>query len=368
MALSWMLLTFGVFVIISIVFNYLFLRWTRTLGTKDLAPAEELRWSAAYKPAIGGISFYIIFLISYAVYLFFHNPDLRTQDEMFHLGILVTVTIGFFTGLADDAFNTVPWLKLVAQIICGIILLLFDIKIEFFESYIPDALLTIFWTVAVMNAINMLDNMDGITSIVSIFILITAGIIADSVFVNNLFFTFICGGAVAALTGFLFFNWHPSKIFMGDTGSQMLGALLASVGILFFWNNAFVDAAHSWYSKVVVVTTTFIIPIADSLTVTANRILSKKSPFVGGKDHTTHHLSYAGLNDKQVAWVMIIISTISLAFIVLLKRTDQAERNIIFSILFIYCLSVIGFLYSTTRWKKSRSVYLSKQSNPTSIK
>ena len=222
---------FGVFAVISMLFNFLFLKWTRTLGTKNLAPSEEERWSAAYKPAIGGISFYIIFLVSYVVYLFIHNPELHPAEEISHLGLLIVVTLGFFTGLADDAFNTLPWLKFSSQLTCGILLLLFDIRIEFFELTWTDSLLTIFWTVAVMNSINMLDNMDGITTVVSIFILLAAAVSEDPFAHYNFFYTFICGGTIAALAGFLVFNWHPSKIFMGDTGSLSLGGIIAVFAI-----------------------------------------------------------------------------------------------------------------------------------------
>ncbi|MEX2597426.1 MAG: MraY family glycosyltransferase [Salibacteraceae bacterium] len=363
MPLTTLLLIFVTLVTFSALFNYLFLRWTRTLGTKNLAPAEELRWSESYKPAIGGISFYIIFLVSYAIYLFFQNPDLGESEEMTHFGLLIAVTVGFFTGLADDAFNTVPWLKLAAQIGCGVLLLMFDLNIVFFEHEVLDAFLTIFWTVGMMNSINMLDNMDGITSIVSIFILLAASIVSEPLQSTNLFYTFICGGVLAALIGFLFFNWYPSKVFMGDTGSQMLGALLAAIGVLFFWNNPDISANHTWYSKLAIVGSAFVIPIADSITVTINRIRRGQSPLVGGKDHTTHHLSYAGLNDIQVAMVMILISSISVTFISALSYIDEANKTAFFSFQLLYVALVIVFLYSSTWWSKSRSVFEKTQLN-----
>lgn len=346
-------------VAISTLFNYLFLKWTRTLGMKNLGVPEELRWSASYKPAIGGISFYIVFLISYLIYLFVTNPDLTAMEEKTHLGILIVVTIGFFTGLTDDAFNTVPWLKFSAQFACGLLLILFDLKINFFEVFWMDGVLTIFWTIAVMNSINMLDNMDGITTVVSITILAAAALCALPITDGSLFYTFICGGTVAALIGFLIFNWHPSKMFMGDTGSQMLGAMLAAVGIIFFWNNTNITADHSWWSKLAIVITAFVIPIADSLTVTINRIRRGQSPFVGGRDHTTHHLSYAGLTDRQVAGVMVIISLISLGFMAMLRYIPEYERNAYFLLLYAFSVITIVFLFSTTFWKKSRSVFRS---------
>ena len=352
-----LIIIFLFFALISGLFNFLFLRWTRTLGTQNQGPAEQERWSASYNPAIGGISFYIIFLVSYVVYLFIHNPEFHTNEEISHLGILIVVTLGFFTGLADDAFNTLPWLKFSAQVACGVLLLLFDVQIEFFELYWADALLTIFWTVAVMNSINMLDNMDGITTVVSIFILLAAAISENPLADYNFFYTFICGGTVAALVGFLFFNWNPSRIFMGDTGSQMIGALLAAIGVLFFWNNEYVITDHTWHSKLAIVAAAFVIPIGDSLTVTINRMSRGQSPFVGGRDHTTHHLSSAGLNDKQVGYVMIGISVLSVTLIGFLRFVEPEYQWMYQSFLLVYAVLVIGFLYSTTQWKRSKKAF-----------
>ena len=279
------------------------------------------------------------------------------KEELTHLGVLIVVTLGFFTGLADDAFNTVRWLKLSAQIACGIIMLLFDVRIEFFENIYLDPFLTIFWTVAVMNSINMLDNMDGITTIVSIFILLAAAIGSGLNLSSNFFYTFICGGTVSALAGFLLFNWHPSKIFMGDTGSQMIGALLAAIGIIFFWNNELIDTQHTWYSKLALVITAFVIPIADSLTVTINRMRRGQSPFVGGKDHTTHHLSFYGFNNTQIIFIYSGIAFLSSLIAIALYRFGSTWSINYFLFYLIYILTIFFSLYITTQQHKELRKY-----------
>jgi UDP-GlcNAc:undecaprenyl-phosphate/decaprenyl-phosphate GlcNAc-1-phosphate transferase len=349
-----------VFTLISLIFNYLILKWTKTLGAKNAANVGEIRWSDSYKPAIGGVSFFIVFLIAYLVYLFAYRPSLSLTEETQHLGILIAITIGFFTGLADDAYNTVPWLKLVAQITTGFVLIYTGVVIDFFGIELADAILTIFWTVAVMNSINMLDNMDGVTASVSVFILFSAALTAYPLTDNNLFYTFVCGGTAAAIVGFLYFNWNPSKMFMGDTGSQMLGALLAAIGILFFWNNENVIETGAWWQKIAIVAVAFAVPIGDSLTVTINRIKRGQSPLVGGRDHTTHHLSFAGLSDRNVALVMVGFSLISSTLIGLLSLSESLQHTGYYIVLICYAVAVIGFLYSTTVWKKSRQVYLEK--------
>lgn len=151
---------------------------------------------------------------------------------------------------------------------------------------------------------------------------------------------------------------------MGDTGSQMIGALLAAVGVLFFWNNDYVIVEHTWYSKLAIVATAFVIPIGDSLTVTINRMRRGQSPFAGGRDHTTHHLSYAGLDDRQVGLVMLGISALSTILIGAIRFIDHDRQSLFFGVLLIYAILVIAFLYSTTRWKKARSLFESKHLNP----
>jgi len=342
--------------VLSSVLNFVLLKWTKTLGRKNEVNQSEIRWSDDYKPAIGGISFFIVFLIAYLAY-FFLFEDRSQSPSSVELAMIAIVTLGFFTGLVDDAFNTVPWLKFVAQLTCGLILIITDIQIDFFGNYYLDAALTVFWTISVMNSINMLDNMDGITTIASIGILISAGVCALPLDISSIFFTLICGGTVAALFGFMIFNWHPAKMFMGDTGSQLLGALLAGVGVIFFWNNENLIIGHHWYSKAAIVLTAFVIPIADSMTVTINRIRRGQSPFVGGRDHTTHHLSHAGLTDKQVGFVYIIIALCSIVLISTLNLLGQEHLEMYVGALYLFSILCIIFLYSTTHWKKSKEKF-----------
>lgn len=354
---SLILLFLGLF-ILSAGLNFLLLRWTRTLGRKNEVNSNEIRWSDDYKPAIGGISFFIIFLIAYLAYFILYKPvsDASITTE---IGIITAVALGFFTGLVDDAFNTVPWLKFAAQLTCGAVFLLSDIYINFFGIYLLDAPLTIFWTAAVMNSLNMLDNMDGIATLTTISILVAAGLCALPLNISSIFFTLVCGGTVAALLGFMIFNWHPAKMFMGDTGSQLLGALLAGVGIIFFWNNENLIVGHHWYSKIAIVLVAFVIPIGDSLTVTINRMMRGQSPFVGGRDHTTHHLSYAGLSDNKVALVYIVISIVSLALISVLNTLGEEYLLVITAAFYTFSILTIGFLYSTTQWRKPKEIFQS---------
>ena len=294
----------------SVLINGIFLKFVRTLGIRN--PNEAvIRWSSQVKPALGGISFFIIFLLSITLYPYLFS-NFQGIDRSF-TGIIIATTVGFLMGLADDAYNTRPLLKLLTQFSCSLILIYTNNYINLFESNYLNYGLTIVWVIGLMNSINMLDNMDGITTTVSICITIAfLVILVINKDPNDINVTVVIG-LLASLLGFLYFNWNPSKMFMGDTGSQYLGVLLAALSINILWNPSPSPSPDevSISRQFLIPLITFIIPIVDTTTVVINRLSKGNSPFIGGKDHTTHHLSYAGLSDRMVAIVIGSISLIS---------------------------------------------------------
>jgi UDP-GlcNAc:undecaprenyl-phosphate GlcNAc-1-phosphate transferase len=336
-------------IILAFLLNVLFLRFSRTMGIRNTT--EHTRWSSMQKPAVGGISFFVLFLLSIACYTVFFPYSRMPLDKKL-LGLLGTVTLAFIMGLADDAYNTRPFLKLFVQILCGVILIETDQSIQIFDNDVFNNILTIIWVVGIMNSINMLDNMDAISATVSAIILVEALL---TIYINRDFYNvhvIIILGIIGALSGFLFFNWHPSKLFMGDTGSQFLGILLATLGIKYFWNSS--DFGHNtFHSKQVIVTMlAFLVPLCDTTIVIINRVFRKKAPWVGGKDHTTHHLSYLGLTDSQVAMTFAGISLISLMLIFVIQGTivNWSTKHIL--IFGGYILVVFGALFTVTKVSK----------------
>ncbi|MES2838107.1 MAG: MraY family glycosyltransferase [Bacteroidota bacterium] len=311
---------------------------------------NQVRWASASKPALGGISFYIIFLFSVSFVGIVHSADTLIQNKQF-LGILGTVTLAFMIGLADDAYNTRPYLKFSGQLTCGLLLASTGTYIHFFESDLLNYVVSVIWVIGIMNSINMLDNMDGITTNVSIFIIINAIVVLLAVNSFSSPFFLILIGLLGALIGFLYYNWNPSKIYMGDTGSQFLGALLGAVSIIYFWNTPFDLNSKIQLKQIVITALVFVLPIADTSTVVINRLLKKQSPFVGGKDHTTHHLSYLGFSDKQVALIFIAIATLSV-IITFVISVLNIWNTLTVSLSLIYIISVVVGLYLTTKVKR----------------
>ncbi len=303
----------------SFLINWLFLKFSFSMGIRNKNETGQIRWANNVTPAIGGISFFIIFLISISVIGALPRQSTNLLDN--HLiGIIASSCLGFILGLADDAYNTNPLAKFIAQLSCAFILIISDIYINVSGNPAIDFMITIIWVIGLMNSINMLDNMDGITTTISMCIILglIAVVIINGLFLNT-YYLLILVGVLGALSGFLYFNWNPARVYMGDTGSQFLGVFLASTSILFFWNIKEEGSNQLIQLKQFVVPMLFfIVPLIDTTTVTIRRLLRKQSPFIGGKDHITHHLAYMGISDKMVAIILILISLLSLPLVLLL--------------------------------------------------
>jgi UDP-GlcNAc:undecaprenyl-phosphate GlcNAc-1-phosphate transferase len=335
----------------ALLINSIFLTFAKTLGIRN-RDEGVIRWNAA-KPALGGISFFIVFLVSVVSYSIFFDTDGSFPDYQ-ALGMLGSTVMAFLMGLADDAYDTKPLLKFSVQVGCGALLISTGIYIQLFDTELLNYALTILWVVGIMNSINMLDNMDGITSITSAGIIIVAivAILISGDYKNV--DLIICIGVVASLVGFLFHNWHPSKLYMGDTGSQFLGIFLAIIGIKYLWNFETVDGNSEGSRQLILVFIAFALPIIDTTTVVINRLSRKQSPFVGGKDHTTHHLSYLGLSDSQVGLIFLGISAVSgfLCFVIFNFIEEWTHTHTL--IFAAYFLILFAVLFGITKMKKTK--------------
>jgi UDP-GlcNAc:undecaprenyl-phosphate GlcNAc-1-phosphate transferase len=336
-SMLFLLTFFVVCVFFSFLVNWLFLKVSFNLGTRNNGGLQQERWSAHVKPAIGGLSFFIVFLISISIIgvLPRENPLFLDKHLM---GIMAASSLGFILGLADDAYNTNPLVKFIGQLSCAFILILSDVYIRAVGVPAVDFAITVFWVIGLMNSINMLDNMDAITTSVSISIIIglIAVVFAKQLHVNN-FNLIMMVGVLGALVGFLYFNWHPSKMFMGDTGSQFLGVFLAACGIEYFWS--YRDPASNdiiQLRQFVIPMLMFIVPLIDTITVTVRRLLRKQSPFVGGKDHITHMLFYFGFKEHAVAYILIGVSLFSIPLCLALLNNIVEWSSVVTAIAFAY--------------------------------
>ena len=329
---------------LSFMMNWLFLKFSKSLGVRNNDELNQVRWSNDVKPSLGGLSFFLVFLIAIAAAGFIPRGinDLFQNQKM--LGIMAATTLGFIIGLADDSYNTNPLVKFIGQLTCAFILIFTGLYIHATGNHAVDYFITILWVVGLMNSINMLDNMDGITTTTSIVILLAALAFILSTPIAFPALTLVLCGVLASLFGFLIFNWHPAKMYMGDTGSQFLGVFLAAISIFLFWNERNDVSGIIQIKQFVLPLLIFTVPLMDTLTVFIRRLMKKQSPFVGGKDHTTHQLVFFGFSEKQSALILITIGIVSCVFAYSLFA-NWIEWSFLMTILaFVYFFVVFGVM------------------------
>jgi len=345
--------TILVWVFISIYLSYVVGRFLISKSQKftlNKSNQNGVRFGSQTKPIYGGVIFYIVFLLS-IVFSLLISTDVQTIQHLFIF--LLIGTIGFSVGLADDLLSPSPFFKFFGQSLIAIILILLGVETQITNNELINAVVTFVWVIGIMNAINLLDNMDAISGSIStlIFIAVVALLLLSNTI--NFPIVILLAGIIGSLLGFLKFNWNPARMYMGDNGSQFLGAILAVVGIMYFWNNSSVveiNMQKSFWATLLA----FIIPIIDTVTVFINRIARGQSPFVGGRDHTTHHLFYLGLSIKQVAILLDFLTFVSLGLSVyIIKFVD--EWTMVHSLIFGgYSILLFVLIFSTTKISKPK--------------
>lgn len=296
---------------------------------------------------MGGVAFFVAFILGAIAYSIIFYTENIFHNKAF-VGLFGAALLAFIMGLADDAYNTKPYLKLAVQLTCGCILVATDTCITITPYFLFNACITVTWVVLIMNSLNMLDNMDGITGTNALFIL--ASCLASDIILYdwnmNLWTLTLCV-QVGALVGFLYYNIHPSKLFMGDAGSQFIGLFAAFYAVHDLSTVGF-KTNQSPFIGVIIGLLAFTPTLADTLSVVINRLKKGQSPMIGGKDHTTHHLVYAGYSDKQVWHIFLLLSVTSLLVTVFAVYAATWQMTEIVYGLTIYGVAVFIFLYEKT--------------------
>lgn len=332
----------------TVLLNKILLKFSTNLGVRDQS-SIQIRWTATTKPSLGGVAFFVFFLFSFLVYQTF----LRANEDniLEYLTFMLVGSIAFLMGLADDAYNTRPWLKFSIQLFCSALFIISGNYIKTFPNEYLNYFMTLLWVIGLMNSINMLDNMDAITTSVSwgiIATIIALNIVSKS---SSAFYLIISVGVLGSLTGFYYHNWHPSKMYMGDSGSQFLGILLAWLGVKFFWNGLDFYGQPIQMKQFLMAGMLFIAPISDTTTVTINRILRGVSPFTGGRDHTTHAFVYNGWEQRHVPIIFLGITLLSGAIIVFFFNFVKEWNHWYSAFGIFYMLVVFISLFLTTKTK-----------------
>ena len=300
----------------------------RRLGM-EAAPKQD-RWHNRPTALLGGIAIYAAVLAVAAWYLFQTG-----SGSAFTRAILPAGTLLFVIGLIDDIVTLKPYQKLVGQIIAASVIVSAGLVLPWTSYPLFNSAITMFWLIGITNAVNMLDNMDGLA----------AGVSAIAAFF--LAFNFASLGQLgeasvvlilaAALVGFLIYNSHPASIFMGDCGSMFIGFFLASTALL----TTTTGRTRSFLPVIAVPVLTLLIPIFDTTFVTLLRKLSGRAASQGGRDHTSHRLVALGLSDRRAVWLMYSLAAV--AGVLAIRVRAWALHESVFAILgFVIVLTLIG--------------------------
>lgn len=219
----------------------------------------------------------------------------------------------FLVGLVDDIVHLKPGLKLMGELLAVSVVIFFDISYQTPVFPWAGLLLSYLWFIGIINAVNLLDNMDGVSS--GIVIIGSLGVLLIGVFgyTDHLPVSVFIGGLlVAASFGFWLHNKPPAKIFMGDSGSLVIGFVFAAITIPSEINAFYIERIDfSPWDKVTELLIAIIlaaIPILDTTLVTVTRLMRGQSPSVGGKDHSTHRLAHSGLSNWQTLLILYSVS------------------------------------------------------------
>ena len=309
--------------LISLILTGLVKKLAPTLGLVDHPGGRKTHSHPI--PQGGGVAIFlassiIILLISALATVYphwawaFQVPDhITTQIEMAaeRLPLLLYITGGGIAiallGLLEDISPLSPFLKLISQIaVISVTVLCSGIRITLFVPF-PwfQILVTVIWITLLVNSFNLLDNMDGwsgTTALVCGFALLVCTMSTGQYFIAGLL---LC--LSGALLGFLFFNFPPASIFMGDSGSMYTGYMLATASIL----TTFIeDPGANSLKPVLVPLIIFALPLYDTLSVILIRLIQKRPVFVGDTSHFSHRLLRAGMPEKHV---LLTVSFITIA-------------------------------------------------------
>jgi UDP-GlcNAc:undecaprenyl-phosphate GlcNAc-1-phosphate transferase len=332
---------FLVAAVVSLVLTPLAIRAALRLGILD-HPSESKSHQVP-TPYLGGVAIVLAVTMTIVVAAILRGEDPATLTQLLLLlGIALLLSL---TGLIDDLRGLPVSLRLGVQVLAALGLWLIGIRVDLTRVLVLDLVLTILWTVGITNAMNLMDNMDGLSASTATIASTWFGAIA---LVNGQFLVaalaFAVGGAAA---GFLRNNRPPARIYMGDAGSLFLGIMLASLGMLLGLDRGMPAAAAV---PILILT----VPVLDTALVTVARIRHGISPFQGGRDHTSHRLVRIGL-PVPVAVGLISIASLAHGWVALLVyRIDPLSASLLIGLTAVFDVFFFALLAKVPVYDNSR--------------
>jgi len=291
-----------------------------------VAKPKTDRWHKKPTAMLGGIGIWLSVVITYLMFLP-HNSQTWV--------IVACSTFLFFVGLVDDILHIKPYQKLIGQIIGAAAVVNYGLTLPWTRSASINVIITIFWLIGITNAINLLDNMDGLATGIAA---IASGFLAvNFIATGQPMAAVMMGVFTGALIGFLVYNSHPASIFMGDCGSMFIGFFLASASLV----NLAGGRSRSFLPVLAVPILVLFIPIFDTTFVTILRKLSGRAASHGGRDHTSHRLVALGMSERRAVLMLYALAAVS-GFLAVGVRAMRADVGIALLFGLTIALTLLG--------------------------
>ncbi|WP_169815731.1 MraY family glycosyltransferase [Pseudotamlana agarivorans] len=297
-------------------------------------------------PTMGGLAFFVALILN--LFLFKH-----VDNDAIGLNLSAALTLIFIIGFKDDLSVSTPRARILMEII-AILIILFNINfhIESFEGFLGfyDApqlileILHIFIALTIINAFNLIDGIDGLASCIGISIFSILGLIFFRL--NLMFYFLLCVSLISMLMAFLKYNFsHQKKIFMGDTGSLVIGFCIAFLFIRFLTLDSihFETFAFKPENKLFILIAILAVPLFDLVRVIGIRLMQKKSPFIADKNHIHHVLLSLGWPHYKIA---IVLGGLNYALaILIIYLSTWLNSWYMLTVLILIFTVLLGFFY-----------------------
>lgn len=314
--------------VLSFAVTPLVKRLAQKVGAMDV-PTDSRRMHHHPIPRMGGLAIFLAFLASVLIFAY---PEIDREIR----GILLGAVIIVILGVLDDIITLHAGLKFVVQILAAVLVVLHGCRIEHFVGlHLADWLsypVSVVWIVAITNAVNFIDGLDGLAAGVSA---ISAGaMLVVALLVGDFMSAVMLAAIVGACVGFIPYNFNPAKIFMGDTGSTFLGFMLSTISIYGLFK---MYAIISFAVPFLVLG----LPIFDTAFAIVRRVARGQSPMTPDRGHIHHRMMDMGLNQKQtVAALYVVSSLLGLSAVVL---TTSGELK---AMLLLLTLAAVAYVAS----------------------
>ncbi|MFZ7111130.1 MAG: glycosyl transferase [Desulfatiglandales bacterium] len=312
------------------------------LATGQVAVPKDSRWHKKETALMGGVAIFAATLGPW--FLVARFSDWHTLGLPF-LPLLLCATGIFVLGLVDDIITMDPQHKLVGQFVISSILVFFGFRLEWTSWLTLNLLISIVWIVGITNAFNLLDNMDGLSAgvafIAGAFLFLTTSL--NPGHFDGGGSLLMCAALLGALLGFLFYNFNPASIFMGDAGSLFIGFLLTCLTMTSGAERAVAGPVRHFLSVIAIPLLILFIPILDTGFVSVMRKLFQRPISQGGRDHSSHRLVAIGFSERKAVLVLYGFSIVSGLIALTINRLSIGSNLVL--ILFYLLLVILFWVY-----------------------